>query len=128
VTNNLGGANRIYQFSADLGGAVISISEPTGFEDTGDGDAWTDDYYSSAIAPGETGYFSALNFAGPILPPSIGWSVSVEGGPNGEATEFFEGAVETIPEPSTWAMMLLGFAGLGYAGYRRQKLVGRAIV
>jgi Ice-binding-like/PEP-CTERM motif len=25
----------------------------------------------------------------------------------------------TIPEPSTWAMMLLGFAGLGFAGYRR---------
>jgi hypothetical protein len=24
----------------------------------------------------------------------------------------------TIPEPSTWAMMLLGFAGLGYAAYR----------
>jgi hypothetical protein len=23
----------------------------------------------------------------------------------------------TVPEPSTWAMMLLGFAGLGYAGY-----------
>ena len=23
------------------------------------------------------------------------------------------------PEPSTWAMMLLGFAGLGYAGFRR---------
>jgi hypothetical protein len=25
----------------------------------------------------------------------------------------------TVPEPSTWAMMLLGFAGLGYAGFRR---------
>ena len=25
------------------------------------------------------------------------------------------------PEPSTWAMMLLGFAGLGYAGYRRAR-------
>jgi hypothetical protein len=25
----------------------------------------------------------------------------------------------TVPEPSTWAMMLLGFAGLGYAGMRR---------
>jgi hypothetical protein len=24
----------------------------------------------------------------------------------------------TVPEPSTWAMMLLGFAGLGFAGYR----------
>jgi hypothetical protein len=26
-----------------------------------------------------------------------------------------------IPEQSTWAMMLLGFAGLGYAGYRANK-------
>ena len=25
----------------------------------------------------------------------------------------------TVPEPSTWAMMLLGFVGLGYAGWRR---------
>ena len=25
----------------------------------------------------------------------------------------------TVPEPSTWAMMLIGFAGLGYAGWRR---------
>ena len=24
------------------------------------------------------------------------------------------------PEPSTWAMMLAGFAGLAFAGYRRQ--------
>ena len=27
----------------------------------------------------------------------------------------------TIPEPSTWAMVLLGFAGLGFAGYRKAK-------
>ena len=27
----------------------------------------------------------------------------------------------TISEPSTWAMLLLGFAGLGFAGYRRAK-------
>ena len=26
-----------------------------------------------------------------------------------------------VPEPSTWAMMLVGFAGLGYLGYRRAK-------
>ncbi|MGA7195782.1 MAG: PEP-CTERM sorting domain-containing protein [Roseiarcus sp.] len=25
------------------------------------------------------------------------------------------------PEPSTWAMMVIGFAGLGFAGYRRAK-------
>jgi hypothetical protein len=29
--------------------------------------------------------------------------------------------VGNVPEPSTWAMMLVGFAGLGYAGYRRSK-------
>ena len=27
----------------------------------------------------------------------------------------------TIPEPATWAMMLLGFVGLGYAAVRRGK-------
>ena len=26
---------------------------------------------------------------------------------------------ETVPEPTTWAMMLLGFAGLAYASWRR---------
>jgi hypothetical protein len=27
-----------------------------------------------------------------------------------------------VPEPSTWAMMLLGFAGLGYAGFLQTDL------
>ena len=26
-----------------------------------------------------------------------------------------------VPEPSTWAMMMIGFAGLGYAGYRSSR-------
>ena len=30
-------------------------------------------------------------------------------------------ATACIPEPSTWAMMVLGFAGLGFAGYRKAK-------
>ena len=27
-----------------------------------------------------------------------------------------------VPEPSTWAMMAIGFAGLGFAGYRKPRL------
>jgi PEP-CTERM motif len=30
-------------------------------------------------------------------------------------------ASSSVPEPSTWAMMALGFAGLGFAGYRKAK-------
>jgi hypothetical protein len=29
--------------------------------------------------------------------------------------------VNSVPELSTWAMMLLGFSGLGFAGYRQSK-------
>ena len=29
-------------------------------------------------------------------------------------------AVAAVPEPSTWAMMLLGFAGIGFLAYRRK--------
>lgn len=31
--------------------------------------------------------------------------------------------VAAVPEPSTWAMMILGFAGVGFMTYRRNKLV-----
>ena len=36
------------------------------------------------------------------------------------ATDTVDGFVGTpVPEPSTWAMMLAGFAGLGFLGYRK---------
>ena len=45
--------------------------------------------------------------------------------PNNHAALYFEGTVSfdtvsPVPEPSTWAMMLLGFAGIGYGVYRRK--------
>jgi hypothetical protein len=30
-------------------------------------------------------------------------------------------AVSAVPEPSTWAMMILGFCGLGFVAYRRKQ-------
>ena len=31
-------------------------------------------------------------------------------------------SVGGVPEPSTWAMLLIGFAGLGYAAYRKSRV------
>ena len=35
--------------------------------------------------------------------------------------EFALDALNAVPEPSTWAMMLVGFAGLGFAGWRASR-------
>jgi hypothetical protein len=45
----------------------------------------------------------------------------------GECIEYLTSAtpvsfvLTSVPEPSTWAMMLAGFAGLGFAGYRASR-------
>jgi PEP-CTERM motif len=35
------------------------------------------------------------------------------------AAQLFARPGPAVPEPSTWAMILLGFAALGFLGYRR---------
>jgi hypothetical protein len=37
-------------------------------------------------------------------------------------------SLSAVPEPSTWAMMLLGFAGLGFLGYRQARKASLASV
>ena len=49
------------------------------------------------------------------------YSVSLFPGANGQAFGSGQGFSPGVPEASTWAMMLLGFASLGFAGYRRNK-------
>ena len=47
----------------------------------------------------------------------------VDGGGGGGSFVWDPTAIplQPVPEPSTWAMMLLGFAGLGYAGWRARR-------
>jgi hypothetical protein len=40
---------------------------------------------------------------------------------NGAYDATFSTTIGAVPEPSTWAMMILGFAGVGYMTYRRRK-------
>jgi hypothetical protein len=57
------------------------------------------------------------SFLSSFLTPEI----TIDGGNTqyyGQVDINFVGA-GAVPEPSTWAMMLLGFAGIGFAGYYR---------
>jgi hypothetical protein len=47
----------------------------------------------------------------------------VADGPGGFGFDLAIGGA--VPEPSTWAMMLVGFAGLGFAGHRSARQAGR---
>jgi hypothetical protein len=52
------------------------------------------------------GTFNSISWTNPVLENWYGFQV---------------GTVASVPESSTWAMMLLGFAGIGLMGYRRRK-------
>ena len=58
-------------------------------------------------------------------PVSLTLSATQDGGPGNTITVSFTNATTSvtpsIPEPSTWVMMALGFGALGYAGFRRRK-------
>jgi hypothetical protein len=54
----------------------------------------------------------SLLFAGPIN--SITWT-----NPQFENWYGFTVGISAVPEPGTWLMMILGFAGLGFLAYRR---------
>jgi hypothetical protein len=45
---------------------------------------------------------------------------------SGANADSFTLDIKAIPEPSTWAMMLIGFAGLGFAGYRASRRTAAA--
>ena len=55
---------------------------------------------------------------GPGLDLTFGYTLVADGS-GGFGFDFAVGGA--VPETSTWAMMLVGFAGLGFAGYRRAR-------
>jgi hypothetical protein len=78
----------------------------------------------------------SVNLGNGLLTPVLNYSGHGLGAANGAA--FLGGAANgvasdppgTIPEPSTWMMMLLGFVGLGFFGYQkhRRRVMGVAHV
>jgi hypothetical protein len=79
-------------------------------------------------------YGLTITETAPAIPPGGDYIqiYSISGGnisstPNGSNIDSFTinsisapTLASAVPEPSTWAMMLLGFAGIGFMAYRRQ--------
>ena len=55
---------------------------------------------------------------GPNIDLTVGYTLVADGSDNPGGFGFDLALGGAVPEPSTWAMMLVGFAGLGFAGYR----------
>jgi hypothetical protein len=65
--------------------------------------------FGSQTSPNDNQWFNVRDTAGPI--------VFFTASSTRNAFEFDMGS--SVPEPSTWAMMILGFIGLGYTAFRR---------
>jgi hypothetical protein len=76
--------------------------------------------YVSGSALSDTSTYSGATLAGlGVTPGTYEWTWG--SGANQNFTLVIGAAA--VPEPSTWAMMLLGFAGLGYAAVRRKRVI-----
>jgi hypothetical protein len=76
--------------------------------------------YVSGNALSDTSTYSGQTFSSlGVTPGTYKWTWG--SGANQNFTLVIGGG-STVPEPSTWAMMLIGFAGLGFVGYRSAEL------
>jgi hypothetical protein len=109
-----------YQLTFDLGSAIqwgiqdgVTVSAGATsetFTSTNDGTS-TNNWESEVLDFTASGTSTLITLAGASGSQYIGVdNVSV-----------LATSVPGTPEPSTWAMMLLGFAGLAFAGYRRAR-------
>ena len=106
IDGNQGGNNNLNTFAITVDGFTLTGAQLVSmFGASGTGDqnspAGNELVTITGLAPFTTATFSSTNNA-------------------------FEFALASVPEPSTWAMMALGFSGLGYAAFRRNTK-GRAL-
>jgi hypothetical protein len=74
---------------------------------------------AGGILPDVTNWINTYGPIGGIIDPNTGLVTTVE--PWMMVSEVQFNGVSAVPELSTWAMMLIGFAAIGYAAYRRKK-------
>jgi PEP-CTERM motif len=73
--------------------------------------------YVSGTALSDSTTFDSATFASlGVRPGTYTWTWG-----SGVNADSFTLKTTVVPEPSTWAMMALGFAGLGFLGYRKTR-------
>jgi len=80
------------------------------FTITGTGTSWTE---ANFLTPNNNGFEVAAQMG------SCGAICTTDHGPFSGGTGFAV-ATPAVPEPSTWAMLIIGFAGVGFMAYRRK--------
>jgi hypothetical protein len=76
------------------------------------------------IAPDEYAYVNAILGSGTVYMALEATVTGVHGGPESFAIVNLSAPPGAVPEPATWAMMLLGFGGMGFAMRRSRKRSG----
>ena len=71
-------------------------------------------------ATADADVFNSFAFAASFVDPTL--TISQELRSKGFSFDFSPGIASSVPEPSTWAMMIFGFAGVGFVAYRRRNL------
>jgi hypothetical protein len=96
--------------NSNSGPIVSVIADPAARIDVPDG-------YVSGHPLSDTSTFDNATFASlGVTPGTYEWTWGT--GAHADSFTLDIVAATVVPEPSTWAMMLLGFAGLGFAGWR----------
>lgn len=142
VTNNIGGANSIYFFGVQVGQTNVTGSpagwgfnsydtpwnnSPLGGSSTTYDNTWCCTFDGILNGQTLTGFEVTVN-SGTAL-SSIRWFAFASNGTDTNSDGHFDGpfnpgfegvSVSAVPESSTWAMMILGFAGVGFVAFRRR--------
>lgn len=112
-----GGANTYDVY--DTNGNLLQSAFITGHDPSGNTGIAYDgtDYYVSNIFDTSISVFDASgNWVRDFSLQTGGYGTLVE-----DLSVNYQQVLPGTPEPATWAMMLLGFSGLGFAGYRAKR-------
>jgi hypothetical protein len=133
ATEATGGAGNVDEYSGATGpfsfGPGVFTSATTGAGDLvgiqvlrdGSGFIFVPKGYASGAPLSDTATYAGQSFATLGLTPGV-YLYNFGSGTDADSFTIKVGA--PVPEPSTWAMMLIGFAGLGYAGWRGSRKAG----